>query len=289
MSGLDRHDLIAGGLRASVLAQGAELCSLKEAGAEYLWHAGPAWPRHAPHLFPIVGRLTGDQLRVGAETFPMKQHGFARDRRFTWADQSASACRLTLTDDAATRLIFPYAFRLDVAYALSDDGLDVTYHVHNPGDTKLAFSLGAHPAFAWPLPGAEGLAGHRLEFAQPEPAPVRRLRNGLLQPEVFATPIQGRDLPLDPALFDADAMILDQVRSDRVRYLNPAGRGLDISWHGFHQLGLWSRPGGAFLCIEPWAGMASPEGFDGDFADKPGIMHLPPGGQRAFGWQVRVI
>jgi hypothetical protein len=35
--------------------------------------------------------------------------------------------------------------------------------------------------------------------------------------------------------------------------------------------------------------MASPEGFDGDFADKPGIMHLPPGGQRAFGWQVQVI
>jgi galactose mutarotase-like enzyme len=281
-----RYEAPQGALRASVLVQGAELCALQAAGAEYLWQAGAAWPRHAPHLFPIVGRLTGDRLRIGPDSFTMKQHGFARDRRFTWVDRSETGCRLRLQDDAQTRLAFPYAFRLDVEYALSAAGLDVRYLVENPGSSILPFSLGAHPAFVWPLPGAAGKAAHTLRFAQPEPAPVRRLRDGLLLAEGFETPVRGLDLPLHPALFDADAMILDHLASDRVQYLGPDGRGIELSWHGFRELGLWSRAGGDFLCIEPWAGTASPEGFDGDFRDKPGVIHLSPGEQAAFGWRV---
>jgi galactose mutarotase-like enzyme len=45
-------------------------------------------------------------------------------------------------------------------------------------------------------------------------------------------------------------------------------------------LGLWSRAGGDFLCIEPWCGMASPADFAGEFAQKPWLMLIPPGGQR---------
>jgi len=71
--------------------------------------------------------------------------------------------------------------------------------------------------------------------------------------------------------------------------VDAAGNGLEISWHGFTELGLWSRAGGDFLCIEPWAGFSSPEGFDGEFAEKPGIITLAPGATQAFGWQVRVL
>ena len=53
----DSHTLQADGITATILAHGAELCSLRnEAGLELLWQAGPQWPRHAPLLFPIVGR-----------------------------------------------------------------------------------------------------------------------------------------------------------------------------------------------------------------------------------------
>src|SRR5690349_6113151 len=63
----DTHTISAGGIAASIKADGAELCSLKAAdGLELLWQAGPAWPRHAPWLFPIVGRLANDDLRHGA-------------------------------------------------------------------------------------------------------------------------------------------------------------------------------------------------------------------------------
>ena len=63
----DTHTIRSCGLTATIKAQGAELCSLKDAaGFEFIWQAGPVWPRHAPLLFPIVGHLANDELRRGA-------------------------------------------------------------------------------------------------------------------------------------------------------------------------------------------------------------------------------
>src|SRR6201985_979285 len=94
MSG-DRHILRSGGLEATIKAHGAELCSLKDAqGIELIWQAGAAWPRHAPLLFPIVGRLKNDQLRHLGKNYPMTQHGFARDQRFDWLERAPGRCTL---------------------------------------------------------------------------------------------------------------------------------------------------------------------------------------------------
>ena len=98
---MDRHVLSNGTLSATIKADGAELCSLRDAaGEEMLWQAGPAWPRHAPVLFPIVGRLKDDRLRHQGRSYRLTQHGFARDRRFAWLNRSATACRLVLHEDA---------------------------------------------------------------------------------------------------------------------------------------------------------------------------------------------
>ncbi|TIP33844.1 MAG: aldose 1-epimerase family protein, partial [Mesorhizobium sp.] len=49
----------------------------------------------------------------------------------------------------------------------------------------------------------------------------------------------------------------------------------------------WSKPGGApFLCIEPWHGIASPADFDGEFADKPGVMLIEPGARRVLSYRI---
>ena len=45
-------------LAASFEEEGAELVSLQKNGTEYLWNGDPVyWDRHAPILFPFVGRL----------------------------------------------------------------------------------------------------------------------------------------------------------------------------------------------------------------------------------------
>ena len=285
-----RHRIAASGITAEVDAQGSELCSLRDAtGHEFLWQAGPAWPRHAPVLFPIVGRLAGDTLHHGGRAYRLTQHGFARDRRFAWLARDAAACRLLLADDAETLSRYPFPFRFEIGFAVEEDCLRVTYALLNPGETMLPASFGAHPAFRWPL--REGVAkdAHTLTFEQPEPAPVRRLADGLLKPERFPSPIAGNVLDLDESLFSADALILDQPASRSVRFAAPGGPAIEVAWRGFRELGIWMRPPGDFLCIEPWHGVADPVGFDGPFVDKPGLLHIPLGGHAEAEWSVRLL
>jgi galactose mutarotase-like enzyme len=286
----DRHTIHGDGVSATVLAHGAELCSLKTAeGPELLWQAGPEWKRHAPLLFPIVGRLKGDQLRHRGTSYPMTQHGFARDSRFAWEERGQASCRLVLTDNAETRARYPFAFRLAVTYAMQGKDLEVIFEITNPGEEILPASAGGHPAFNWPLLTGLPKVSHRLHFARKEPAPVRRLKDGLLLAAPEPSPIKGRELALTERLFDDDAIILDHPASTSVRFAADRGPALDISWDGFRELGIWSKPGGAsFLCIEPWRGFASPADFDGEFADKPGLMHIKPGATERLSYRIGV-
>ncbi len=286
----DLHSISAGGIAAAIKADGAELCSLKTAdGLELLWQAGPVWPRHAPWLFPIVGRLKDDQFRHQGRTYAMTQHGFARDLRFTWLGRSADACVLRLTDDDVTRARYPFAFSLKLTYRITADRLDMTIEIANTGDEVLPASFGAHPAFNWPLLKGQPKESYRLVFAAAEPAPIRRLAGGLMREGAEPSPIQGRMLPLFERLFDDNAVILDQPISRSVRYTGEKGPALDLAWEGFRELGIWSKPDGApFLCIEPWRGYASPIGFDGDLSAKPGSMQIQPGRAEMFTYRISV-
>jgi galactose mutarotase-like enzyme len=286
----DRHTISSNGVTATVLAHGAELCSLKTAaGLELLWQAGPEWRRHPPLLFPIVGKLKGDQLRHRGKSYPMTQHGFARDSRFEWVERGPDSCRLVLADNTETRSRYPFVFRFTVTYALHEADLAVAFEVENSGDEMLPASVGGHPAFNWPLRPGMAKESYTLSFSDEETAPIRRLKDGLLRAEPEPSPISGKRLALSEQLFDEDAVILDRPASRSVRYIADQEPSLEISWEGFRELGIWSKPGGApFLCIEPWRGFASPADFDGEFADKPGLMHIKPGEKRTLSYQIGV-
>jgi galactose mutarotase-like enzyme len=286
----ERHTVRDGAIEATIKVYGAELCSLKDAqGVELIWQAGPAWPRHAPLLFPIVGRLKGDTLRHRGKAYPMTQHGFARDLVFEWVERDATSCSLLLCDNAATRSHYPFTFQLAVSYRLRAAGLEVTLEIANTGEEMLPASIGAHPAFNWPLLEGAPKESHSLTFCDAEAESIRRLKDGLMREKAEPTPLEGKTLALSERLFDDDALILDRLASTSVRYAAAHGPSLHISWDGFHQLGIWSKPGGApFLCIEPWQGFASPSDFDDEFADKPGVMHLAPGAREVLRYRIGV-
>jgi galactose mutarotase-like enzyme len=274
----DEHRLSSAGLRARVKAEGAELCALRDGtGRDYLWPASAPWLRHAPVLFPIVGRLKDDTLLHRGVAYRMTQHGFARDRRFDWAERGADSCRLVLVDDAQTRAMYPFAFRFEVAYAVTGETLAVTFRVTNTGDEILPASMGAHPAFRWPLVAGVPKTDHTLTFSANETAPLRGVAGGLLTAADVPSPVRDRRLDLAPGLFAHDALILEHPASNSVRYAAPGGPAITVSWEGFEQLGIWSRADADLLCIEPWRGMASPVDFSGEFATKPWLMLIPPG------------
>ena len=284
------HTLQTGEISATVNADGAQLCSLKNsAGLELLWQAGPAWPWHSPILFPIVGQLKNDELRHRGKIYPMTRHGFARNQTFNWRARGKTSGTLDLSDDATSHQRFPFAFRLAVTYTAEGAHLNVRFEISNTGNEILPASLGGHPAFNWPLlPGLPKQA-YGIHFAKEEPAPIRRLKGGLLREEREPTPIDGKYLALTEQLFADDAVILDRPASTSIRYAADRGPSIGIDWHGFRELGIWSKPDGApFLCLEPWRGFASPLGFDGEFADKPGIMTIAPGKTEILSYRISV-
>ncbi|MGN1030309.1 MAG: aldose 1-epimerase family protein, partial [Butyricicoccaceae bacterium] len=86
-------------LTAEIDTHGAELCSLRSnlTGIEYIWQADPeVWARHAPLLFPIIGRLKDKQYTVKGETYDITQHGFARDSEFECIEQNEDSLAMSL-------------------------------------------------------------------------------------------------------------------------------------------------------------------------------------------------
>lgn len=272
-------------LTAEIDPQGAQLSMLRDPqGQDLLWHGDPAiWKGRAPILFPIVGALNGGHYRWRGQHHALGRHGFARDRRFALLRHTGSEAVFRLVDDEASRTVYPFAFELEVSYRVAGCRLTTEARVRNTGTTPLPASLGFHPGFLWPLPGGAPRAAHLLEFERPEAAPIRRLdAQGLLTAVRHATPIQGRRLQLDDALFEADVILLDQFASRSLTYGADQGPRLRVEYPDATHLGLWTKPGAPFLCIEPWRGVADPQDFKGELDAKPGMFLVPPGASEAL-------
>lgn len=279
-------------LTARINPLGAELWSLTDAaGGEYMTDADPAfWTGHAPLLFPIVGALSDGRYRLGDTAHEMSKHGFARGSAFELAEQTAGEVRFLLTDDARSRNLYPFTFALEMAFRLDGWTLAMAASVTNRGDEAMPFSFGFHPAFAWPLPGGAAKDAYRIIFTEDEPGDIRRIdpASGLVLPDPLPSPVEDRTLPLDPALFARDALIWDDLASRALTYGAPGGASLAIAFPDTPILGIWQKPGANYICIEPWQGIADPEGFTGDFRKKPGIVSLPPGASRSFRMDVTI-
>jgi galactose mutarotase-like enzyme len=272
--------LSSGDLTAEVDPLGAQLSTLRDrAGRDLLWGGDPSvWAGRAPVLFPIVGALAGGRYRVGSATYTLPRHGFARVRRFDVVDASSDAATLRLKADEATLQVYPFRFELDVHFALDGATLSVTTSVRNLGDDDMPASIGYHPGLRWPLPFGRPRSSHFIEFAMDEPDPVRRLNAaGLLTPARHPTPISHRYLKLEDALFQDDVIIFDQIRSRHVTYGADEGPHIRVSYPDAPYLGVWTKPQAPLICIEPWHGVADPEGFAGDFRTKPGVFTVAAG------------
>ena len=141
-------------LKVTINYFGAELSSIqkKSTGTEYLWNADPAyWNRTSPVLFPIVGSLKGKEFQYGGSTYPMGQHGFARDMEFSLLSATETECWLELSSNEETLAKYPFAFRLEIGYRLEDQKLTVIWRVINEDEKTIHFSIGGHPAFMCPL------------------------------------------------------------------------------------------------------------------------------------------
>jgi len=289
----DRADqdvvIASSGLTVTVSPDGAELRRIVDgAGRDLLWDGDPAfWTGRAPILFPIVGGLNGGEYRLDGVSYTLPKHGFARHSRFAPVATSGSGVTFRLTDSEVTRAVYPFAFVLDVAFWVEGDRLEIVATVTNPGEVALPLSFGFHPALRWPLPYAGARDAHMVRFDQIEAHPVRGVTpDGLIAQDPLPTPVESDVLALRDELFAVDAIVFDRPESRGLWYGVPGQPGVRVDFPDMPQLGIWTKPGAGYLCIEPWQGHADPEGFAGDFREKPGVVRVMPGESRAFAMQL---
>src|SRR5699024_9573168 len=100
---------------------GAEVSSVtdKKTGYEFIWQADENyWGRHAPVLFPIVGRLKKNQYQCKKQTYEMTQHGFARDSLLKVEENTENTATFSLTDHEETHKKYPFNFKMIIKYKI---------------------------------------------------------------------------------------------------------------------------------------------------------------------------
>ena len=163
---------------ATIALLGAEARTWRVAGRDLLWPGDPAiWSDISPILYPVVGWTRDGEERVDGRHYPLGLHGFARFETFAVETSKPDFARLTLSDNARTRALYPFAFALAVEYRLGADALAIAIEVANPGDAPAPYACGLHPGFRWPLGGA-GREGALVRFEKAERPEVPRDRAG---------------------------------------------------------------------------------------------------------------
>ena len=274
-------------LSVEVSSLGAEMQSATtKDGADWLWNGDTAfWTGRSPVLFPIVGKAPDDTLLIDGKPYPMAQHGFARRREFALDGTTATACRYVLEACEETRAIYPFEFRLAVEHSLEGPNLTVAAEVENRGAEAMPFGCGFHPAFRWPLPGAQAKP-HMVTLDNAGEPKRQPLQNGLLSQDRVPSPFEDGKLVLAHDLFENDALVFPEGAGDRLTYAAQDGPGLGFRFENLPNLALWTKPGAPFLCIEPWHGTAALYDGSRELKDRPFTTVLGPGASKRFAFTV---
>lgn len=272
---------------------GAQLQSfiLKADNKDYLW-SGDAkyWKRKAPVLFPIVGRLKNNTYNYAGKEYEMSQHGFARDMEFELIEHSAQALTYSLKATAETLKIYPFQFELLIKYQLEKNKLKISYQVNNQDEKEMYFSIGAHPAFNWPLSKDETKSDYVLEFEHPENAARYLLADGLLTGSTKPMLVDSKTIKLKADLFENDALVFKNLKSEIITFRSRSTeREVKIEFAGFPYLGIWSQSIKApFICLEPWHGVADIQKSSGNLTEKIGIKSLAVGETFKTGYTISI-
>lgn len=285
---MEQHQIQSNKLLVTIASFGAEITSIKSKGrqTEFIWDANPAvWNRHAPILFPFVGKLNQGKYRYQDQAYHLGQHGFARDMEFEVVEIYSDFIRLMLASNEASLENYPFEFKLFVSYKVIEDRVEVRYEVMNLGLKNMYFSIGAHPGFMLPV---KNLAEFDVVFNRVEPNLNRfLLEEGLLNNQTSPVNLEaGQILNLNSFSFKEDALVFKYLQSNEIELKHlKSNWSVKMAFEGFPFFGIWAKhPTQAFVCLEPWAGIADSNTFNGELQQKEGILNLGPGSQMDFNY-----
>lgn len=275
-------------LRVHIDDMGAELVSIydKENEREDLWQAeAPFWNRHAPVLFPNVGKHHNHVCRLKGKEYHTTQHGFARDMEFACIEEAEKSVTHKLCSNANTLEYLPYTFELFVTHRLEGRELQVEWQVSNKGGEIMYFTIGGHPGFQVPILSESSQTEYFLLFDKGPSLSYKLVygdsgtadasRKYELKLEKYGDYYR---CPITEHMFDLDALIFDDSQFEWAAIGYPDGTPyISMDCKGFTNFGIWTMPGGPYICLEPWMGRCDDYGFEGELSEKPDVIALDAG------------
>lgn len=290
-----RYILENDNLRAEIDSLGAELKSVirKPENKEYMWHGDPKyWGRTSPVLFPFVGSVRNKEYRYAGKTYPMGQHGFARDMEFTCEPREKEKCIwfvLASTDETYAK--YPFSFRLHIGYELEENRIKVLWRVENTDDKPMYFSIGAHPAFLCPVNGEADKAGYGMKFGGLTDTLHHHgnTADGLAVMQDEILPLENGTVVFTPGFFDKCTYMVEGKQTGEVSLLDLDGKPYVTVCFDTPLFAVWSPEGknAPFVCIEPWYGRCDEEGFEGTLGERAYENILAGGGSFAADYSMR--
>ena len=259
-------------LTASIKHAGAELFSLKNKhDKEYIWEGNPAfWGKHSPVLFPIVGTLKNNTYTINNISYHLPRHGFARDMEFNLVSKTDESAVFSIQSNDKTIKIYPFEFELQIIYTLIDSQLDIKYKVINKTNSKMPFSIGAHPAIAL----SENFENYTLEFEKKEALKYSLLENDLISNKTKQLETKEGQIQLNYSLFENDALIFKSLESNSLTISENNTPYVKVDFSDFPSLGIWTKENAPFICIDPWFGYSDTPENSGNLFEKEGILIL---------------
>ena len=270
-------------LSAAINPKGAELYSLQLDGLERIWQGDPAiWGRHAPLLFPLIGRLKDQQYELDGQMIQAPMHGFCRDRMFETVEADDLHVRYRTQDDASTRTVYPFSFTLDVEFQLEETALVKRHTVTHRSDREMPFELGGHDAYRTTLMPGETMADYAIAFEGVDHLePFAMDETGTLDLPKGNIPLEGPLLTKLPQNVGLDTIVLEGLPVRKASLISrKSPRKVTVEFEDFPYLGIGTAQKGVvtnYICIEPWSTLPDGHFMGRKLTDKPGIVVLAPG------------
>ncbi|MBA1434548.1 aldose 1-epimerase family protein [Bombilactobacillus bombi] len=264
--------------KAEIDEKGAQLTHLYKKGVDfdYIWNNN-LWPKHAPVLFPAIGRSNDESYLYKGQSYQMPQHGFVSDYDFEVIAKQTDSVTLQLMATKETKILYPFNFKLAITFRLTDLGLHLSFKVTNNDTKTMSFSLGSHPAFNVPIDEQGEFSDYQIVITPKidqlnqfdiikKPYPFRSGSKSLV-PNYHNGII---DLNYD--MFAKGLIILEnygieslKLRSDKSKH------SIKLSLKDFRYVCLWTKEdaNAPFLCIEPFEGLPDIYGYPIDLMEKP--------------------
>lgn len=262
-------------LKATFESVGAELISLQSKEREYIWEGNSKfWDKQSPVLFPTIGSLKNDTYFFEGNEYHLPRHGFAREKEFSVIEQTTDKIIFSLKNDVETLKLYPFRFELQIIYQLVDNRLEIRYSVENKSHGKMYFSIGGHPGFAL----TQRFTDYALLFESKKELKYSLLQHHLLSNEVVMLKTTSDKVLLDYNIFENDALVFKNHKIQSITIQEKGHDLIKVSFEQFPDLGIWTKVGAPFICIEPWFGHADEVSTNQDLEDKAGIQLLETGG-----------